>query len=112
MCISKQVAGPKGPAFSAEILNSGHINQPIDFLVDLARCLFDNRTVLSNHVDAFANLDEPCLLAAGEIRMEYPRSSCLSIVGLPIPAVEGECDPLIGFGEMTLKIPSAWDFAY
>ena len=112
MCISKQVAGPKGPALSAKILNSGHINQPIDFLVDLARCLFDNRAVLGNHVDALSNFDESCVFAAGEIRMEDPRSSCLTVVGFPIPAVEGECDPLIGFGEMTLKIPSAWDFAY
>ena len=36
--------------------------------------------------------------------MEDPRGSGLAVVRFPIPAVEGACDPLIGFGEMTLKI--------
>ena len=67
------------------------------------------------HSKAMVNIPFPMkksFWVSGSARMEDPRGSGLAVVRFPIPAVEGACDPLIGFGEMTLKIPSAWDFAY
>ena len=88
----------------AKILNSRHINQPIDFFVDQACGLFNYRAVLDNHVNSLAHFDESRVFAAGEIRMQNPRGPRLPIVGLSIPAIEGERDPLISFGEVALEI--------
>ena len=54
-------------------------------------------------VEGLANLDENAILIAGKVAAVDAGHPAFAVVGLAIPAVEGELDAFLGVGEQFLK---------
>ena len=72
--------------------------------VGFAAGLFQNIAIFINIVKALSNFDEPSLFVAGDAGAVNAGAAGFAIVGLPIPAVEGEFDALSGLMEISLEV--------
>lgn len=81
-----------------------NIDQPRNTFVGFAAGLFQNIAIFINIVKALSNFDEPSLFVAGDAGAVNAGAAGFAIVGLPIPAVEGEFDALSGLMEISLEV--------